>query len=454
MRGRKTTIIGVLLAFVLLIAGCGDDEAETTTTVAPETTTTAAETTTTAAEETTTTAAEETTTTAAEETTTTTMLIVREDADLVIWADDTRTPIFEAFAQQYAADNGITVAVQEIPAIEEIDDRVGERAPLGEGPDIFISANDVLGGLVADGLVEPLDLTSVADDFAQGAIDAFTFGGLAYALPYATESVALIRNTDLVPEAPATFEELEEIALGLVASGEAEIPLAVQAGSGAPYHYFPLYSAFGGYVFGTNADGSFNFADIGFASEAGLAAADAFAAWGASGLLDWDITYDIMLEKFGDGSAPFAITGPWALPSFEGVNFVVEPIPPVQGGEARPFIGVQGIMVSAFSEAKLFATDFILSFLATEEAQQAFFDADPRGPSHLAVLARVQETDPNLGGFAASAANGVPIPSVAEMGAVWTPWQDAYQIIVTGAGDAREAFQNAAEQIVTAIAAG
>ena len=454
MRGRKTIIIGVLLTFVLLIAGCGDDEAETTTTVAPETTTTAAETTTTAAEETTTTVPEETTTTVPEETTTTTMLIVREDADLVIWADDTRTPIFEAFAQQYATANGITVAVQEIPALEEIDDRVSERAPLGEGPDIFISANDVLGGLVANGLVEPLDLTSVADDFAQGAIDAFTFGGLTYALPYATENIALIRNTDLVPEAPATFEELEEIALGLVESGAAEIPLAVQAGGGAPYHYFPLFTSFGGYVFGTNEDGSFNFEDIGMASEAGLAAADAFAAWGESGLLDWDITYDIMLEKFGDGSAPFAITGPWALPSFEGVNFVVEPIPPVQGRETRPAIGVQGIMVSAFSESKLFATDFVLSFLATQEAQQAFFDADPRGPSHLGVLAAVQDVDPNLAGFAAAGANGIPMPSVVEMGAVWTPWQDAYQIIVTGAGDAREAFQNAAEQIVTAIAGG
>ena len=452
MRNRKVIIVGVLLALVALAAGCGDDEGETTTTAAPETTTTAAPTTT-AGPETTTTEAETTTTTIGE-TTTTTMLIVREDADLVIWADDTRTPIFEAFAQQYAADNGITVAVQEIPAIEEIDDRVRERAPLGEGPDIFISANDVLGGLVADGLVEPLDLTSVADQFAQGAIDAFTFGGLSYALPYAQENVALIRNTDLVPEAPATFEELEEIALGLVESGEAEIPLAVQAGGGAPYHYFPLFSSFGGYVFGTNEDGSFNFEDIGLASEGGLNAADAFAAWGASGLLDWDITYDIMLEKFGDGSAPFAITGPWALPSFEGVNYVVEPIPPVQGEATRPFIGVQGIMISAFSEAKLFATDFVLSFLATQEAQQAFFDADPRSPTHLGVLAAVQDVDPNLAGFAAAGITGIPIPSVAEMGSVWTPWQDAYQIIVTGAGDAREAFQNAAEQIVTAIAGG
>lgn len=453
MRNRKIVIAAVLVALVAVAAGCGGGEAETTTTAAPETTTTAAATTTTAAPETTTTAAE-TTTTAPAETTTTTMLIVRENADLVIWADDTRTPIFRQFAEEYAAANGITVAVQEIPAIEEIDDRVRERAPLGEGPDIFISANDVLGGLVADGLVEPLDLTSVADQFAQGAIDAFTFGGLTYALPYAQENVALIRNTDLVPEAPATFEELETIALDLVANGQAEIPLAVQAGGGAPYHYFPLYSAFGGYVFGTNPDGSFNFDDIGLDSEGGLNAADAFAAWGASGLLDWDITYDIMLEKFGDGSAPFAITGPWALPSFENVNYVVEPIPPVQGNATRPFIGVQGIMISAFSEAKLFATDFVLSFLATQEAQQAFFDADPRSPTNLAVLAAVQDVDPNLAGFAAAGASGIPIPSVAEMGAVWTPWQDAYQIIVTGAGDAREAFQNAAQQIRTAIAGG
>jgi arabinogalactan oligomer/maltooligosaccharide transport system substrate-binding protein len=369
----------------------------------------------------------------------------------VIWADDTRTPIFEQFGADFAAANGITVAVQEIPAIEEIDDRVIQAGPAGEGPDIFISANDVLGGLVANGAVAQLDLSTVADDFAPGAVSAFTFEGQTYGLPYATENIALIRNTDLVPDAPATFEELEQVALDLLAAGTVEVPLAVQQGDGAPYHDFPLFTSFGGYVFGETAEGGYDTTDIGLDSDGGLAAAEAFAAWGESGLINWDVSYDIMLESFGNGTAPFAITGPWAVPSFENVNFVVEPIPPIAGNEPRPFIGVQGIMVSAFAENPLFANTFVLEFLADQDVQQAFYDADPRGPTHLGVLDAIGATDPNAAGFAASGANGIPIPNIPEMGSVWTPWTDAYQLILTGGADAVEAFQNAADQIRNAI---
>jgi arabinogalactan oligomer/maltooligosaccharide transport system substrate-binding protein len=453
MRSRYRILIGVVLAFALIAAACGDDDSADTTEAAPATE--APATTQPPATEPPATeppATEATTTTGPPETTTTTLApIPRADADLVIWADDTRTPIFEQFGAEFAAANGITVAVQEIPAIEEIDDRVIQAGPAGEGPDIFISANDVLGGLVANGAVAALDLSTVVDDFAPGAVSAFTFEGQTYGLPYATENIALIRNTDLVPDAPATFAELEQVALDLVAAGTAEVPLAIQQGEGAPYHNFPLFTSFGGYVFGETDDGAYDTSDIGIDSEAGLAAAEAFAAWGESGLMDWDVTYDIMLESFGNGTAPFAITGPWAVPSFENVNFVVEPIPPIEGNEPRPFIGVQGIMVSSFAENPLFANTFVLDFLASQDVQQSFYDADPRGPTHLGVLDAIGATDPNAAGFAASGANGIPIPNIAEMNSVWSPWQDAYQLILTGQEDAVAAFQNAGEQMRNAI---
>ncbi len=77
----KWTWIALLAVFALIVAACGDDEGETTTTAAEETTTTAAEeTTTTAAEETTTTAAE-TTTTAAPEPLTIGMILVGPQND-------------------------------------------------------------------------------------------------------------------------------------------------------------------------------------------------------------------------------------------------------------------------------------------------------------------------------------------------------------------------------------
>ncbi len=440
-------LLGLLLAFSMLVAACGDDTAETTEVTEAAVETTVAETTTTAAETTTTEAAP------AESTTTTLPPVVRADADLVIWADDTRAPAITPFAEQFAAENGLTVAVQEI-GFGDIRDRLVVAAPAGEGPDIIIGAHDWLGKLVTSGVVAPMDLGDVEAELRPAAVSAFNYEGQIYGLPYAIENVALIRNTDLVPDSPATFEELETVALGLLEAGEVEIPLALQEnGNGDPFHNYPLFTSLGGYVFGLNADGSYNADDVGIDSEGGLAAAGAFAAWAESGLIDVDVTYDVMTESFGNGTAPFAITGPWALPNFENVNYVVEPIPSAAGGEPRPFIAVQGFMVSAFAENPLFAQTFVLDFMSTQEAQVAIFEADPRPPAHLGAFDEVAAGNANIAGFGEAGANGYPMPSISAMDSVWTAWTDAYQLVLTGS-DPEEAFTNAADQIRTLIAEG
>jgi maltose-binding protein MalE len=439
----KRRYLSLLTVLVLVLAACGGEEAATTTTEAETTTTTEAETTTT-------TEAETTTTTGAEDTTTTTAM-VRADADLVIWADDTRTPVIQPFADQFAEENGITVAVQEL-GFGDIRDRLVVAGPAGEGPDIIIGAHDWLGQLLDAGVVAPLDISGVADQFSEPAIAAFNYGGQIYGLPYAVENIALVRNTDLVPEAPATFEELVETALALEEEGTIDTPLALQEqGNGDPYHNYPIVTALGGYVFGRNDDGSYNPDDLGIDSEGGLAAANYFSELSEQGVVNIDVTYDIMIEKFSTGMAPFAITGPWALPSFEDVNYIVEPIPPVQGGTPQPFIGVQGFMVSAFAENPLFASTFILDFMATKDAQLALFEAGGRPPAQLEAFDEVAAADPNIAGFGLAGQNGYPMPAIPEMSAVWQAWTDAYELIFTG-GDAEEAFTNAAEQIRTLIA--
>jgi len=78
---RKWAWVALAAVFALIVAACGDDEGETTTSAVETTTTAAEETTTTAAEETTTTAAEETTTTAAEEPFTIGMILVGPQND-------------------------------------------------------------------------------------------------------------------------------------------------------------------------------------------------------------------------------------------------------------------------------------------------------------------------------------------------------------------------------------
>ena len=84
----------------------------------------------------------------------------------------------------------------------EIRDQVSTAGPAGEGPDIFVGAHDWTGELVANGVIDPIDLGAKADSFVPVAVNAFAFEGQTYGMPYVTETIALYYNTDLVPDGP------------------------------------------------------------------------------------------------------------------------------------------------------------------------------------------------------------------------------------------------------------
>ncbi|MFU8841452.1 MAG: sugar ABC transporter substrate-binding protein [Nitriliruptoraceae bacterium] len=370
---------------------------------------------------------------------------VRADADLVIWADDTRRPVIEPFAEQFGEEQGITVAVQEV-AFDQIRDNVSVQGPAGQGPDVFIGAHDWLGELVENGVVAPLDLGASAGDYLEVATQAFAYDGTNYGLPYSIENIALIRNTELAPERPETLEEMVEIGLAVVEAGDADLPVSWQQnGNGDPFHNYWLVTAAGGYVFGQADDGSYLPDDLGIDSEGGLRAAEIFGDLYGQGFLNVDVTYDVMIDSFSTGRSPFAVTGPWAVGDFADVDFVVEPFPTVEGGTPAPFVGVQGFMVSAFAENDLAARTFVLDFMGSDEVQLALYEAGNRPPAKVGAFEQVSD-DPIVAGFGAAGETGRPMPAIPQMGSVWAAWTDAYENIAAGQ-DPAGAFQQAADQI-------
>ena len=395
MRTRtfRATALSVLACFSLVAAACGDDDddddaggADATTaegTAAPEGTTgdTGAGTT----------VAEGTTPGTEPEGTSAPTAPARGDADLVIWTDDTRQPVVEEVATTFAEENGITVAVQQLE-FGQIREQLSLAAPGGDGPDIVIGAHDWLGELVTNGVLEPLDISGVADGFDPVSVAAFTYDGQTYGLPYAVENIALVRNTDLVPEAPATFEDMVQAATdfkALYPDDPTYQGLALQVGpEGDGYHYQPILTAFGGYIFAQNEDGTFNPDDLGLDSAGAIEAATFLSEQAAAGLLSADTSYDVMIESFGSGKAAFAITGPWAISQEDngfaatGVPYEVTPIPPrADGTVPQPFVGAQGFMISSFSEQKDLAKSFVLDFMSQESTQLALFEAGGRPPA-------------------------------------------------------------------------
>jgi arabinogalactan oligomer / maltooligosaccharide transport system substrate-binding protein len=404
-------------------------------------------------------AAQDATTTIAP--TTTKAPVKRADADLVIWADDSRTKVLEPIAAQFAADEGIKVAVQQLK-YDEIRDQLKLAGPAGQGPDIVVGAHDWLGELATSGLVAPLDLGAKAKNFQPVAIKGFTYNGKIYGLPYAVENIGLIRNTQLVPKAPKTWAEVEKTALALKKSGKVDVALAVQQnGTADPYHMYPLFSALGGYVFKADASGTYDPNNLGIDSKAGLEAAKQFRKWIDSGLIDPNITYDVMIKSFAEGKAAYAITGPWAVTDPEkgfkvkGTPYVVEAFPPVKTGiKPAVFVGVQGFMVSSFSKQQALAKTFVTDYLGSKETQLALFKAGGRPPALTAAFNDpAVKNDKDVRGFGLAAANGQPQPAIPAMGSVWGSWTDAYKLIFTKQGTPEQAFKDAAAKIRTDIAA-
>lgn len=356
-----------------------------------------------------------------------------DGGELVIWTDENRQPAIEAAAAAFEEETGTTVTLVQ-KNFEDMRADFISQVPTGEGPDITIGAHDWLGALVAAGVVDTIDLGDKADSIEQVAVEAMTYDGQLYALPYALEAVALVQNTDLVGEdAPATWDDA--VAAASAAGAARPIVINTAGQTGDAYTMYGFQSSFGAPVFVQDDTGSYT-------SEVGMggAAGEAFATWlgangsAGTGLISTTIDYDTNNELFASGEAAYTIQGPWAIEALTagGANIKVNPIPSAGGETASPFVGVQGFYVSSESSNALLAQDFLVNYIATDDAQQALYEADPRIPAWK-TLAEEVSADPVIAGFIASAQNGVPQPSIPEMGSVWDLWNAAQVQIIGGA---------------------
>jgi arabinogalactan oligomer / maltooligosaccharide transport system substrate-binding protein len=421
MRARIRATLGLVVVFALVAAACGDDEVADTTT---------------------------TTTTTAPTTTTTTEPPV--DITLLVWADVNRAPAVQAVAPAFTEATGVDVEVQ-IVDFGEIRGQVQTAGPAGEGPDLFVGAHDWTGELAANGVVEPIDLAGRGGDFFQVALDAFSYEGDLYAVPYATEAVALYYNAELVDEPPATWDEMVAICDGL--TGITNCVGVPGGGDGADaYHNYPFVSAFGGYIFQYDPAAGFDPDDVGLDSDGAIAGAEFLESQVAAGIVG-AYNYGDAKNLFLEGMQPFWLTGPWEVGALQesGMDWGVTKLPTMDGNTPQPFVGAQGFFLSAFSEHRLVAQSFLLDFIATTETMKALYDADPRNPAHRGAFDLIAD-DPVAATFALSAADGVPMPNIPEMGSVWGPLGDNLLAIRNGDLAADEAMENAARGVRDALA--
>jgi arabinogalactan oligomer/maltooligosaccharide transport system substrate-binding protein len=371
---------------------------------------------------------------------------------LTVWVDDTRSGPVKKVAETFEADTGVTVKFVQKDFGKIRDDFISQ-VPTGQGPDIIVGAHDWLGKLVQNGVVAPIELGDKAGDFLDVSVEAMSYEGTLYGLPYSVENIGLVRNNALVTEpTPDTFDALVEQAKAV--GTEHSVLIQQDETDGDPYHLYPLQTSFGAPVFAQDDTGAYDGSQLAMDTEQGRAFAAYVGKLGAEGVLKTTVSGDIAKEAFLQGTAPYMITGPWNVGDFvdAGMDVSIEAIPSAGGGESQPFVGVQGFFISAKSENALLANEFVVNYLGTEDVQLALYEAGGRAPALSAAVDMIAD-DPVVAGFAEVGKNGVPMPSIPAMDSVWSDWGATQVAIINQQGDPGELWTQMCASIAAKIAA-
>ncbi|MET8306434.1 maltose ABC transporter substrate-binding protein [Micromonospora sp. NPDC005173] len=357
---------------------------------------------------------------------------------LVIWADDKRTAALKPFAEKFGQENGVTVEVQAVS--KDLQTNFVTASQQGSGPDVVVGAHDWIGNLVQNGAIDPVQLSAEQKNgFNQTAVKAVTFNGQLYGVPYAQENLALIRNTELAPEAPKTIEDLVAQGKQLKAAKKATETLCLQVGqNGDAYHIYPLYTSAGGYLFGAGANGDYDPKDLGVGKPASIEAFKKIGALGekGEGVLKRSISDTNSIATFTGKKCAYLVSGPWAVADVKKANikYDISAIPGFAGGkEAQPFVGVQAFYVAAKGKNKALAQEFVANYTTTPELAVALYNAEPRPPALTAALDQVKGSDPDLAKFQEAGKNGQVLPAIPAMAAIWDPFGKAQAAVIGGA---------------------
>lgn len=376
----------------------------------------------------------------------------KEAGVLEIWTDKVRYEILKPIAEDFEDDYSVDVELSQIN-YDDIRSQFNKAAPSKEGPDLLIGAHDWTGELAQNGLLEPILMSEdLKDKFTEVSLEAFTYDGDIYGLPYSMEAIALIYNKELVKEAPESWSELMDVSRELTNPEKKQYGF-VYPGTADPYHTYPFISAYGGYIF--EYDGGFNPNNLGLTTEGALKGLRILDEMYETGLIPEGIDYSTSQGLFTEGDAGMWMTGPWAISGIKKaeIDFGVTKIPPMEGNQPKPFVGVNGFYLSSYAEDTVLANEFLTNYIATEEVMTELYEKGNRPPVYKPVREKAKD-DPTTAAFLDSASVGTPMPNIPEMNATWGALTDKLQLISQQKQEPKAAMESAEEIITQAISEG
>lgn len=366
----------------------------------------------------------------------------------LLWHDYTEgeEADLESFVAEFEAETDHQIGVE---SVSDMDQQLETTTPAGDAPHTWSWAHDWVGRFAERD--DPEYLYDASDDlsvdlgvFSGGAQDAVQWQGSVYGLPFASETVTLYYNEQLIDEAPETVSEMESM------MAEFHDPEGGTYGLSYPvdvYFSSAWLHAFGGFLYDAEAD------ELGHELDETVAGLEALSN------SFWEYTpndpdYESQVTVFDEGNAPFAINGPWELDGFRGsenVDLGVTTLPTIEGDDPNPFTGIQiwyfGAMLDDADEETFDAIlDWTEWYTTNEEVIATNADSHGYIPVHT-EHAEQDDIDAGVQAFAEQVEQGTPMPAHPKMDDVWGPTEDALVNVFNDDQEPRAALEEAAETI-------
>ena len=367
----------------------------------------------------------------------------KTDSRIVIWTNmSVEVDTLQKYADEWGEKNGYEVEVlHQSPSVQQF----AQAVKSASGPDAVVGIpNDQLADYVNAGLAAEVPQELYTDsDFSDAAIQACYVDGKRYAAPLSVETTALFYNTELVSKVSSTWEELVE---------QAAQNGGVQFDATSIYYDLGFVRACGGYIF-QYKDGAYDTSDIGLANAGAVEAYEFInALCNKYNLITADVTADIARSNFQNGKCAYYIGGPWDIDGFTSAQtpFAISEMPTFHGQPFVTPVGTQVSFVSNNSDKQEQVWNFIQYLI--ENGALDLYEAGDRIPARLAdqELAEIQNNE-YAQAFIAQINNGEPMPTVSEMGQLWSIHTNNIRSMWSGEQTAQQAADNMVSQPKEAI---
>ena len=367
----------------------------------------------------------------------------KADSRIVIWTNmSVEVDTLLKYADVGGQKNGYEVDVlHQSPSVQQF----AQAVKSASGPDAVVGIpNDQLADYVNAGLAAEVPQELYTDsDFSDAAIQACYVDGKRYAAPLSVETTALFYNTELVSKVSSTWEELVE---------QAAQNGGVQFDATSIYYDLGFVRACGGYIF-QYKDGAYDTSDIGLANAGAVEAYEFInALCNKYNLITADVTADIARSNFQNGKCAYYIGGPWDIDGFTSAQtpFAISEMPTFHGQPFVTPVGTQVSFVSNNSDKQEQVWNFIQYLI--ENGALDLYEAGDRIPARLAdqELAEIQNNE-YAQAFIAQINNGEPMPTVSEMGQLWSIHTNNIRSMWSGEQTAQQAADNMVSQLKEAI---